>query len=211
MQYVVSPREQTLKSLDHLPRFSLFSRNETAPSFSVTRFSSVVTATLVELLADELPVRDGENAFISGLLHDVGKMLIAVSLPEEFENALGLASLSQMTPLECERHILGPDYAELSGIAISRWALPQPAQGAGFFHREPERARHLEDGSGKLGLSLVVNRADAFINQIGMSVSSAVTPSATPPSLEFQGYPYYVDRVLQRFELEWKRLGDLFR
>jgi HD-like signal output (HDOD) protein len=288
MQYVVSPREQTLKSLDRLPRFSpmmaqllarfthrncdakaladvvakdallsgqvlrlansaslgrkhsihtvqhaiaiigvgpmrrfalgtslanLFSRNKTASSFSVTRFNlhSVATATLVELLADELPVRDGENAFISGLLHDVGKMLIAISLPEEFENILGYASVTGKPILECERHILGTDHAELSGIAISRWDLPQPVQGAGFFHHEPERARHLEDGSGKLGLGLVVNRADAFINYLGMSVSSATTPSATPPSLEFEGYPYNVDRVLQRFELEWKRLGDLFR
>jgi len=37
---------------------NLFSRSKTAPGFSVTRFNlhSVATATLVELLADELPV-----------------------------------------------------------------------------------------------------------------------------------------------------------
>jgi HD-like signal output (HDOD) protein len=192
---------------------NLFSRTKTAAGFSVTRFNlhSVATATLVELIADELPVRDGENAFISGLLHDVGKMLIAISLHKEFESVLGYASVTRKPMLDCERHILGTDHAELSGIAIARWDLPQPVQAAAFYHHEPERARRLEDASGKIGLCNVVNKADAFINYLGMSVLPPTAPPAIPPNLEFEGHAYNVDRLLQRFQLEWKRLGDLFR
>ncbi len=192
---------------------NLFSRTKTARSFSVRRFNihSVATGTLVELIADELPVRNAEDAFISGLLHDIGKMLIAVSLPKDFENALGLASLSKMPPLECERQVMGTDHAELSGLAISRWQLPEPVQLAGTYHHEPEKAQELEGGDGKLGLSLVVNRADAFVNYLGMSVLPPGRQPPERPSLEFEGYNHNVERTLRRFRRDWKRLGDLFR
>jgi HD-like signal output (HDOD) protein len=192
---------------------NLFSRSKPASAFSVTRFNlhSVATGTLVELLADELPVHHPESAFISGLLHDVGKMLIAVSLPKEFDDILAFSAVADMSQIECERHILGSDHAELSGIAISRWKLPEPVQWAGYYHHEPEKAESLEGDRSKLGLSSLVSRADAFINYIGMSV---LPPTALPtvvPSLEFEGFSYGQERVLQRFELEWKRLGDMFR
>ena len=191
---------------------NLFSRSKTAPGFSVTRFNlhSVATATLVELLADELPVYYAENAFISGLLHDVGKMLIAVSLPKENEDILALAALTRMPLLECERHILGTDHAELSGIAISRWELAEPVQWAGYYHHDPEKAQDLEGERARIGLSTLVNRADAFINYLGMSVLPATGEPPRTPSLDFEGYSYSQERVLHRFELEWKQLGDLF-
>jgi len=192
---------------------NLFSRTKTAPGFSVTRFNlhSVATATLAELLTDELPVHNAESAFISGLLHDVGKMLIAVSLPREYEKILAFAAITQRPLIECERCILGTDHAELSGIAISRWDLPEPVQWAGFYHHEPEKAQLLDRDATKLGLSTVVNRADAFINYLGMSVLPPSAHAGKDPGLEFEGFSYSHERTLQRFQLEWKRLGDLFR
>jgi HD-like signal output (HDOD) protein len=191
----------------------LFSRFQTPSGFSVTRFNlhSVATATLVEVLAYELPVHHIENAFISGLLHDVGKMLIAVSLPREYETILSLAAVSNMSLVECERHILGTDHAELSGIAITRWELAEPVRWVGYYHHEPERAQELEGSGAKVGLSTLVNRADAFVNYIGMSVLPPTAQPAQAPNLDFAGFHHDQARTLQRFEMEWKRLGDMFR
>ena len=60
---------------------NLFSRTKLPKTFSVGRFNahSVATATLLELLSEELPFECGDDAFLAGLLHDVGKLLIAVS------------------------------------------------------------------------------------------------------------------------------------
>jgi HD-like signal output (HDOD) protein len=191
---------------------NLFLRSRHAPSFSVMRFNlhSVATATLVELLADDLPVHHGQHAFLSGMLHDVGKMLIAVNQPKEYEHILELAAVTQMPLIECERQILGTDHAELSGIANSRWELPEPVQWAGFYHHEPENAPAGDGAVNKLPMSSVVNRADAFVNYLGMSIlpPSGLCPEA--PSLEFEGFQYDWERTLERFQLEWKRLGNLF-
>jgi HD-like signal output (HDOD) protein len=62
---------------------NLFSRTKPAHSFSLVRFNlhSVATATLLELLADKVDFEDGNDAFLAGLMHDIGKLLIAVNFP----------------------------------------------------------------------------------------------------------------------------------
>jgi HD-like signal output (HDOD) protein len=192
---------------------NLFSRFRAAPSFSMTRFNlhSVATATLVELLSDEVPLEFSSGAFIAGLLHDVGKLLIAVSMPKQYEDILSVAAINNSPIVECEREILGADHAELSGLAISRWELAEPIRWAATYHHEPDKATVVERaGSGKLGLSLVVHKADAFINYLGLSVLPTPPSSDEPPSLDFPGFGFSEERVRKRFELDLKNLGDMF-
>jgi HD-like signal output (HDOD) protein len=192
---------------------NLFSRFKAAHEFSITRFNlhSVAVATLTELMTDELPVQFAEGAFIAGLLHDVGKLLIAVSQPKQYGEILAMHAVSDLTLIECERSILGTDHAELSGVAIRRWDMAEPVRVAAYFHHEPEKAVELEGtGSRKIGLSALVNRADAFINYLGMSVPPPGMFAGERPSLAFEGFKYSEKRLLQRFELEWQGMGDLF-
>ena len=66
---------------------NLFGKRKLAPSFSITRFNlhSVATGMFLELLAEYVPLEDQEDAFLAGLFHDVGKLVIAVSMPEQYE------------------------------------------------------------------------------------------------------------------------------
>jgi HD-like signal output (HDOD) protein len=193
---------------------NLFSRFRTAPSFSMARFNlhSVATGVLVELISDEIEFEDSNGAFITGLLHDVGKLLIAVSMPKQYEDILAVVAVSGAPLPVCEREILGTDHAELSGLAVSRWELAEPIRWAAFYHHEPERAVDVEQtGPGKLSLSLAVQRADAFINGLGMSVLPPQPSGGEAPSLDFPGFDYSKERVIKRLELELKGLADLFR
>jgi HD-like signal output (HDOD) protein len=189
---------------------NLFTRFHAAPTFSMTRFNlhSVATATLVEALAAELPVEFPEGAFIAGILHDIGKLLIAVTLPEEFENIRSLTAIKQIPLVECERSVLEVDHAELSALALVRWELAEPIQQAVRFHHEPEK---VIPAAGKVSLSLVINRADAFVNNLGMSLLPSAVANQKLSSLEFPGFPYSQELVLANFEREWKTVGDLFR
>lgn len=189
---------------------NLFTRFHAAPSFSMTRFNlhSVATATLVEALAPELPVEGPEGAFIAGILHDIGKLLIAVTLPEEFENIRSVTAIKQIPLVECERSVLEVDHAELSALALERWELAESIQQAVRFHHEPEKAT-IE--AGKVSLSLVINKADAFVNNLGMSLLPPAAANQKLSSLEFPGFPYSQEQALANFEREWKTVGDLFR
>src|SRR5450432_1387524 len=57
----------------------IFRGLRTPDGWSMTRFQlhSVATGAAAEILCDYLPVEDPENAFLGGLMHDVGKVLIA--------------------------------------------------------------------------------------------------------------------------------------
>jgi HD-like signal output (HDOD) protein len=190
---------------------NLFSKFRSAPSFSMTRFNlhSVATATLVEAISDEVPIEFPEGAFIAGILHDVGRLLIAVILPDDFENVASLYALRDVPLFECEREILEVDHAELSALAVGRWELAEPIQRAVRCHHDPDRAM-AEATPGKVSLSLVINRADAFVNYLGLSVLRPPNPNQEPPSLDFPGFQYSQTRALETFEREWKTVGDLF-
>ena len=110
-----------------------------AKNFSVRRFNvhSVATATLLELLAEELSFESGQDAFLAGLLHDVGKLLIAVSLPRQYDDILALTAVNGATLIEAERDVIGIDHAELSALAISRWELSEAIQTAASDHHHP--------------------------------------------------------------------------
>src|ERR1700704_1051352 len=58
-----------------------------SPKWDSRQFNanSLAVAVLSDLVALEAPVPYPEGAFTAGLLHDVGKLLIAVAMPEQFE------------------------------------------------------------------------------------------------------------------------------
>ena len=81
---------------------------------------------MLELLADEAPLEYPEGAFLSGLFHDVGTLLIAVAMPQQYECTLAVAAVNGQPAVECERMVLGTDHAELSALALERWGLANP-------------------------------------------------------------------------------------
>jgi HD-like signal output (HDOD) protein len=191
---------------------NLFSRVRTAPSFSMVRFNlhSIATATLAELLAAEAPVEHPYSSFIAGLLHDVGKLLIAVSAPNIYEEMLAIAAINRTPLLELECEALSMDHAELSQLAISRWELPEPIQWAARFHHIPDQAQSVErPAPGRIGLSMAIHKANAFVNHLGMSVLPNLAAPPEAPSLAIPGFRIAEELILQRFEDEWVHLGEL--
>jgi HD-like signal output (HDOD) protein len=191
---------------------NLFGKLKSARSFSMRRFNlhSVATGTLVELLAEELPVISRQSAFVAGLLHDIGKLMIAVHMPRQFEDVLSLAALTKETAPSCERQLLGVDHAELSSLAVSRWDLSDSIVQAARFHHDPEKAKSVEKvPAGQVSLTMVVHKADAFVNSLGLSVLPPGAAPAVWPDLDF-GVRYPAAKVQQRFETEKQSLRKLF-
>jgi HD-like signal output (HDOD) protein len=193
---------------------NLFSGMKMAPSFSMARFNlhSVATGTLSELLAGELPVEHGDAAFIAGMLHDVGKILLAVSMPEEYEHVLTVARTKFDDALTCEHDVLGVDHAELSEMALARWELDRPVRLAARYHHTPDEG-DLEQPPAKnhVSLATVVNRANGFVNYLGISALPSHLPKQEAPSLQVSGQTFSETKVMDEFEARWKAMGDLFR
>jgi HD-like signal output (HDOD) protein len=193
---------------------NLFFREKTAPSFSMGRFNlhSLATGTLSEILADELPTNHKAGAFVAGLLHDVGKLLMAIHLPKTYEDVLAFSTVAGTSQIESERQLLGTDHAEFSAQAISRWELDDSIRIAAKYHHQPDHAKVEEPPvPGTVGLATIVHKANLFVNYLGMSVLPATVLLPDPPVLEISGFVYPARRVEERFKLEWTTLWKLLQ
>lgn len=78
-----------------------------------------------------------EDSFTAGLLHDIGQIILAMRKPEEFGRAIQ-ESIDEGVPLvEKERAIIGATHAEIGGLLLELWGLPDPIVEAITFHTDP--------------------------------------------------------------------------
>ncbi|MEO8425874.1 MAG: response regulator [Verrucomicrobiota bacterium] len=81
----------------------------------------------------------GETAFTAGLLHDVGKLMTAVNLPEDYNHLVKRVEEESITFEAAEREILGTTHAELGACVLGIWGLPLEILEAIAFHHVPNQ------------------------------------------------------------------------
>ncbi len=82
--------------------------------------------------------RLAEAAFTAGLLHDVGKLMLAANLPEAYSEVAILQSLHQMPWVEAERQIIGTTHAEIGACLLGTWGIPLATLESTAWHHSPE-------------------------------------------------------------------------
>jgi len=80
------------------------------------------------------------ETYIAGLMHDIGKLLLAANLPEEYGEAIGIASRPAGTLTAAERERFGADHAEVGGYYLGLLGLPVPIIDAITYHHNPAEA-----------------------------------------------------------------------
>jgi HD-like signal output (HDOD) protein len=78
-----------------------------------------------------------DEAVTAGLLHDVGKLILAVNLPAQFAEATRLATTEPMDAVEAEVRVIGADHAAVGGYLLGLWGLPVPVVEAITLHHRP--------------------------------------------------------------------------
>lgn len=80
--------------------------------------------------------RQANEAFTAGLLHDVGRLLIASNLPGVANQLASSLKQGEKDLHDCEEQLLGTNHAELGAYALAAWDLPHSIlQAIGFHHR----------------------------------------------------------------------------
>ena len=127
---------------------------------------SAATAILSDMVAQRVPVKYPEGAFVAALMHDVGRLLIAVGLPDECAAFSTTSAAKNQSAVESELAVLGFAHPKLSADALALWKLPEPIQTAvREYHALPEAGP-----GGELPLSSVVAAAEIYVNSVGVSI-----------------------------------------
>lgn len=102
---------------------------------------------------------DKDLAYTSGILHDVGRMALAVIQPKEYANLLGTHHGTPGSILEGERKLFGWDHCETGRQLIVEWKLPSEFDVIALEHHCAQRT---DDGWGMAELVKISCRmADA--------------------------------------------------
>lgn len=164
----------------------------------------VASGIMADLMAGETTLEYPEGAFAAGLLQNVGLLLEAVALPEEFKVAMGLYLASpEATLVECERAVLGIDHAEVSAEILKQWNLPLPIQVAVGEHHRPCPGR----------LGAVVAGADEVVQRLGVPLQpwQRVPPGTAEEKLESLGFGMQTPKTLEMFQAEYAVLCGFFQ
>jgi putative nucleotidyltransferase with HDIG domain len=78
-----------------------------------------------------------DDALMAGLLHDVGRLILAAELPDVLEDVFQVARERELALHEAERAVLGTTHAELGAYLLGLWGLPQRIVEAVAFHHAP--------------------------------------------------------------------------
>jgi HD-like signal output (HDOD) protein len=129
--------------------------------FSITDFwrHSIAVAVTCRQLSIRIPLEVPETCFVGGLLHDMGKVIIASFFNEEFQQVITLCR-SGIHYLEAERTVLPLSHARIGGYLTERWRLPENLCNAVIYHHNPK------EGVAGSNLAILVHAADIIVNRI---------------------------------------------
>ena len=132
---------------------------------------------IVQQLAPDL----ADDAFIAGLLHDAGKIILDPYVSERNDDFEKCLSDGGKSFLKAEQEILGFDHAEIMSRATRFWRFPEIQSSAIRFH-------HYPSGSENHQLAHVVHLANYLANTSDMSAGGdAAEPELEPGVMKFLG------------------------
>lgn len=100
------------------------------------------TAVLARCIAKEedQPRTVCEEAFLAGLLHDLGKMILVANLSSLCRECTALTHRSHIPMHQAEREILGSTHGMIAAYLLGLWGIPDSIVEAVGFHDEPMEA-----------------------------------------------------------------------
>lgn len=101
---------------------------------------SVACGNISRTLSSLLDYPFYEEAFLAGLVHNIGKIVLARYKPEEFEMAVETAAKESIPLSEAETRIIGFDHSEVGHSLAQRWRLPQMLDEIITYNETPQDA-----------------------------------------------------------------------
>jgi HD-like signal output (HDOD) protein len=78
-----------------------------------------------------------DDAWLAGLLHDIGYWILIQECPNEFAQALELSRSEHLPLFDCENRIIGATHAQIGAYLLGLWGLPYAVVEAVALHHTP--------------------------------------------------------------------------
>jgi HD-like signal output (HDOD) protein/ActR/RegA family two-component response regulator len=154
--------------------FSCFDRTR-MKSFSMEQLwaHSFRTATLARkiLHLEKKEASECEDAFTAGMLHDAGKLMLAQSMPEQFQTAVTLSFEKKIPLHDAELEVFGASHAGTAAYLLGLWGLPATIVEAVAFHHVPGQSDLCSCGP-----LAAVHAANVLEQECSRAIQDGMTP-----------------------------------
>jgi len=123
-----------------------FSNNQSAKIFKSFWEYSFATAVVSKLLAKSLKYKDHERAYLAGLLHDIGEIILIHNFPDDFLKVINKVESTKVNFEDAENEILGISHTDFGPWLLEQWNYFGEIAHVVSRHHKPETAiyeRHL--------------------------------------------------------------------
>jgi putative nucleotidyltransferase with HDIG domain len=117
---------------------------------------SIAAATIAHWLANKFSYPDPEEAYVAGLLHDMGKLVLDQFVQADYQQMVAVMAQRNLRLWQVEELMFGIDHAAVGGLMADQWQFPIALQDAIRYHHAPSLARTQRD------LPSLVNIANAL-------------------------------------------------
>jgi two-component system cell cycle response regulator len=191
--------------------FLTMRRGKTTVKFDFNTFwdKALASAVGAKLIAGQLKDFDAEQAFISGLLQNLGELILVKTLPEKYEEMRAAIEEHGENSLAVEERILGIAHPRIGAEVAKKWCFPEELTAPVEYHHAPQgytgKKTAIQTAVNIVYLSdLLVNilysdKPDHFHKQFRKDSSRL---------LDFM--PSNIEAVLEQFHVEVENAGKYF-
>lgn len=154
---------RTVRSVVTAAALTGFFADSKQTAFEITPFwcHAIATAVGARELAPYLQLNP-EHAYTTGLLHDIGRLVLATQYPSHYGAAMAYCTQHDCSLLTAERTVLGLDHAVVGHALTQHWKFPEVIQQALATHHSPLT-------EAPTSMQLVVIAADAIAHALDLS------------------------------------------
>lgn len=143
----------------------------------------------------------GERLFVSGILHDIGRLIIFKKLPHAAVEAIYYAKANQTPLYVAENDVVGFAHPLVGGLLLRAWKFPEPLVAMVACHHKPAACRDNVEPA-------ILHVADIMAVAMGLTPpASSMVPTLDPEAWAALGLtPEVLPEVL---EDSLQQIGDI--
>jgi putative nucleotidyltransferase with HDIG domain len=189
--------------------FEHFAGLKPIPDFSLDGFwsHSLASSCLAKEISESRRIASPEDAYVVGLLHDVGKLVMLRYFPHDVDALCQAAQEQHFTWLACEDALFTVNHATVARAVFRAWDFPEPVVEAIACHHQPKAAsRHAE-------LAAIVHVADYLAGMAGFPCPGARPPDkVAPEALKLLGVSESMfDDIIEQARAEIARSQEILQ